>query len=655
MVLLGASTATVFAQCPPQLIGQWGGSVFHVAESRGMLVVGLGASLRLFDVTEPMQPREVGAVGLTWVPEALALDETVAYCYGGRWLDVVDISIPSRPRIIGSTNFGLTSATQMVAVDRFLYLRDEHLVRIIDASDPNAAHEVGQLSYFDDLRSVHTFAGYLYVVAYNSVRVLDLSEPAAPSEVSSLPISRANELSFHDQRALVSTDNGPAVLVSLADPSHPVIERTFAQTGFSSALLSRDRYYAFSALGDYVTAYDTTSTPETFLGRAFGRLGSAPSAFVRNDVVFVGTELRGVFLFDFSVPGPPAQAMIRSGPGYDVEVVGQTAYVGCDDAGLFTLNVSDPLSPQTLGFVDQHCFVLHAAPPLVFQGGGACRIIDVSDPAAPFLRNSITLDPYGSTDSIVSRGSILYIGTSSRGLHTFDITDPDNPVALGQYGTGSTTPGLALHGDLLYQSRPGLGITIIDVSDPANLFRVGLFAPTTEVAPIATTDSHLFGITYGIRLHAAAIDDPINPVLLSTLYLPIGAAIDLQAVGSDVYTAITRELLVVDATDPSSMVIRWSVPIPGAHHRIDVKGRYAYVSSEEHGLLIFRLNCLAADMNCDSTIDNADIDGFVLALIDPQEYAAQFPDCRYDNADLDGNAEIDSADIDLFVAKLLGR
>jgi sulfatase modifying factor 1 len=63
---------------------------------------------------------------------------------------------------------------------------------------------------------------------------------------------------------------------------------------------------------------------------------------------------------------------------------------------------------------------------------------------------------------------------------------------------------------------------------------------------------------------------------------------------------------------------------------------------------------LVGDLNCDGAIDTADIDGFVLALVDPAHYAAMFPHCDYMLADCNGDGAVDTADIDSFVMLIVG-
>ena len=63
---------------------------------------------------------------------------------------------------------------------------------------------------------------------------------------------------------------------------------------------------------------------------------------------------------------------------------------------------------------------------------------------------------------------------------------------------------------------------------------------------------------------------------------------------------------------------------------------------------------LPGDMNCDGTVNFADINPFVLALSGQAAYQAQFPNCRWLNADCNGDGTVSFADINPFVALLSG-
>jgi hypothetical protein len=60
------------------------------------------------------------------------------------------------------------------------------------------------------------------------------------------------------------------------------------------------------------------------------------------------------------------------------------------------------------------------------------------------------------------------------------------------------------------------------------------------------------------------------------------------------------------------------------------------------------------DVNCDGTVDAADIDPFFLALVFPNQYVQQFPSCALAHADVNSDGSVDGADIDPFFALLGG-
>jgi choice-of-anchor B domain-containing protein len=69
---------------------------------------------------------------------------------------------------------------------------------------------------------------------------------------------------------------------------------------------------------------------------------------------------------------------------------------------------------------------------------------------------------------------------------------------------------------------------------------------------------------------------------------------------------------------------------------------------------IFVLQCTApavrGDLNCDGSVNNFDIDPFVLAITDRAAYAANYPGCDVLNADINGDGSVNNFDIDPFVA-----
>ena len=70
---------------------------------------------------------------------------------------------------------------------------------------------------------------------------------------------------------------------------------------------------------------------------------------------------------------------------------------------------------------------------------------------------------------------------------------------------------------------------------------------------------------------------------------------------------------------------------------------------------VFDRSCQTlGDLNCDGTVNTADISAFVLALLDPAEYADQYPLCSVGRADMNQDGAVDGRDVQLFVTALVG-
>jgi hypothetical protein len=62
---------------------------------------------------------------------------------------------------------------------------------------------------------------------------------------------------------------------------------------------------------------------------------------------------------------------------------------------------------------------------------------------------------------------------------------------------------------------------------------------------------------------------------------------------------------------------------------------------------------LVGDLNCDCRVDALDINAFVVALLDPAEYATAYPDCDRELADANRDGAVNALDIEPFVDLLV--
>lgn len=130
----------------------------------------------------------------------------------------------------------------------------------------------------------------------------------------------------------------------------------------------------------------------------------------------------------------------------------------------------------------------------------------------------------------------------------------------------------------------------------------------------------------------------------------------------DLFTGRTRQISVSSDGTPGNLYSEIS------RTPVSANGRYVAFTSESTNLVSNDTNnsrdvflrdqgeCFAfllADSNCDGTISNADIDAFILALLDPVNYRQQYPNCDLIcNNDMNHDGFVDDGDIDAFVEAL---
>jgi hypothetical protein len=104
---------------------------------------------------------------------------------------------------------------------------------------------------------------------------------------------------------------------------------------------------------------------------------------------------------------------------------------------------------------------------------------------------------------------------------------------------------------------------------------------------------------------------------------------------------------------------RWRIADPVPFTRsidVAIENRYAVSGSKWTSVAFwYEQPPLLADLDCSGAVDFDDIDPFVLALVDPDGYTQQYPDCDVTLADINRDASIDFDDIDPFVECLINN
>lgn len=245
-----------------------------------------------------------------------------------------------------------------------------------------------------------------------------------------------------------------------------------------------------------------------------------------------------------------------------VQRSGDLAYLAEGVDGLRIVDMSDRANPMEIGSIDTLSVAQNVAVQdgfaLVADGPGGLHVMDVQDPTAPFERSSLPL--YQAFDVIIN-GTSAYVSGASGQFWVIDFSDPDAPVELGAVADGTPRFGMARTGDLVLTASLFRGLEIFNVSDPANPVLVGDRDVDADAWSVAVVnDTAFLGTDAG--LFVIDITVPIIPLVIG--HVDPGAAIRGIAIDGDrAYLASGDDgMFIVDISDPTAptMSMQWDIP-----------------------------------------------------------------------------------------------
>ena len=234
---------------------------------------------------------------------------------------------------------------------------------------------------------------------------------------------------------------------------------------------------------------------------------------------------------DFSNPASPTLIGSWTESSYLTDVVkhGDYLYIaGGSDDGLILLDVSSPESPVLENSLDigYSGIKLDLEYPYAYvHTSTGLKIIDVGDPSSLSLVGEAENLDNGEQD-VVADGGIVLCGydsyfSSFLGLHFLDVSDPTDPVFIGE--TGKSARNIAINGDLAYvaYALSSDQFAIYDISDPASLHGMydGLISEytcTSELRCIHYNDSRVItGQDDPYIIEIIDVSDPEEPYRLA--------------------------------------------------------------------------------------------------------------------------------------------
>jgi hypothetical protein len=490
--------------------------------------------VRVFDVSDPRRPRQVGAFrNAHWTNNAAVSDD-------GRYVYVTDADRGLIVLDAGGGGDPVERATLPLppAPDR--------MIRPIDPAPLN-------IQYRD---------GFVYMAAVDrGLVVADVRRPEMPRLAALLRLPGDSvDVRLQGNRAFVAQEPVGVAVVDISRPEAPRLVHVVEERGCPHSVAVSGSRALVALVGQGVDVLDISDADLPHAVAEFVPTPEARNVAVAGSFAYVAQGSGGLQIYDVREPWRPRLVSTRATRDYDfdVRVVPPLAYLAEGSVGFTILNLSDPAHPVALSTTDtpEHAFSIAVASdrlytaegmygfevadttdlrhPRVLGAGtkdgytfcvlllsarllavadffGGLRLVDVGSPAAPDI---LWTGPRNVT-RMATDGHLLYFVSISGKLGILNVDNPRSPVLLGNLSLSGSSLGLAVRDGLAAVAADGDGVQLVDVHDPASPRLLG-GARTNGHAWGLTFDRDLLFVADGDRgLSVVNVSDPEHPRLVS--------------------------------------------------------------------------------------------------------------------------------------------
>jgi hypothetical protein len=544
------------------------GSCRSIATDGSLLVVSTIHDVFVYTLTSPAGLQLAGSFSTTAVCRGLKIVGHYVYVCAGTNLLIIDVADPAHPSQVASRS--LSAPNDLAIAGNFAYIADAARMRIFDITNPIALVARGSVATGSDTNSIAVAGTTAYVGTNSSgFLVVNVSNAAAPT--------------------IAATESYPQNIFAVG-----------AGPGRVAA-----------ACDNVLYAYDTSTPAQPVRIGGYGT-GSSIKVEVIGQMLYALERWGGFQIHDVSNPLNPS-GIAFADPFWpnveDFKIQGEYVYVITSNHGLAIYSIQNPARPRIISSLQLPQFTgsIDVSGDVAFVGGLLVYVIDISDRLAPVQTGFL---PIGYTLDIALGSDILFTLSTDGMLRATDVSDPAQPVILGDGFYVLAPQPFVLSGNRIFADSAALGVLIIDASEPANLYQLGSEPQALDVnVPFVHGDILMAGIGFPSR--ATLIDDISTP-------------------------ATPRRLA------------EWPIVADTA----GFLGSYVFLGTEYNGTRVLQI-VRSGDTNCDGTINCFDIDEFVLALMSPPRYAVANPYCDLAAADVNADGAVNNFDIDPFVACLV--
>jgi len=453
-----------------------------VCVHRQVAYINGGSNVQILNVYAPAGPEKIGHINL--VSNVSDIDVKAVgsstYIFVANISDglrVFDVTHPENPVEVGS-NENVNPVYKTMILNDYAYVVSNSYLSIMNVSDPENIQLISVFRCSHGMHEIYVSDGYAYIadIYYGGLWIIDVRKPDNPNFVAYyIGDIRSNGCDVHikDQIAYIACSSDGLYIVDVSVPQKPTKVSSF-DTGFFCKNLVVLNDYAYVIGGHRLHIYDlsTPGHPQP-LGSIEVSGNYTTDIFVSGHYAYF-TCNDGLHIIDISDPYTPSEIGFSRTTidASSVRLKDDYAYLACWD-GLRVIDVSSKSNPVEVAFIESEDRAIdveisggHAFVVAVGRDPHHLYIFNIQTPVNPVLACSFSIPGYYIYDVHVS-GMLAYVVSMSTGLRILDVSTPDNPVEIGAYHeTFSLARNIIVSGDFAYMTDSMNGLRIIDVSDP---------------------------------------------------------------------------------------------------------------------------------------------------------------------------------------------
>lgn len=480
-------------ESPLTLLGHVAGPMISLAIQGDTAYLGHSFELDVVDISDPSRPRLLSSLPIP--ATEIVIDGNVAYVGGRQGLFALDIRVPASPILLSSLTYPATVAGVAV-VAGIAAVIEGYSLHLLDAADSAQMHEVGSMVLPNQPESLTMLNGRAYVADHSGVRIVDASNPRQPVTLG-----------------VIETEASPSKL---------------AFDGQDGYFVSSGHIYRFNITEPTVVA----ALNET-----------AFSYWVRNLTIADGL-----------------------------------AFLSAGSAGIRIWDISEHKGVDTFVIANNRALLL---------AGGTLFILELSQPAAPRQIGAVAL---AGVMTIHANLTYAYLVDGLGDLTVLDLADADHAKFVATYKMRGFTNTMAVQNGYAYLHQIDVGLVAMAIGVDGQLTRVGALPMLAEVPKIVAVTGYLLLAAGSDGLIVVDIADPTTPTVVGR-YRDIDDARDIALDGDTAFVAAGKAgVRVLDISDPRSPTPMGSQPAADCASQVIVANGRLYVGDAYGGLFIFGID-----------------------------------------------------------------